>query len=260
MSCRPLEVEARAKINWTLEVYGVRKDGYHGLRSVVLPISLSDTLTIEEAEDLSTDTGYEDDLILKAARLLAPGRGARISVKKRIPAGGGLGGGSADAAAAIRGLNEFWGLGLGEAEMMELGAKVGSDVPALVYGRPCVMEGRGEKVRPLSAAEQAAIGLPLVLVIANPGVHSSTREVYGACIARAGQPEGAADLRPVNDLEAAAVKLHPEIGELKRLMGPGAMMSGSGSSVFKQVSSEAEAAALSSMLASRGCWTAICHT
>ena len=260
MSFRPLEAEARAKINWTLEVYGVRADGYHGLRSVVLPVTLSDTLKIEESETLSTDTGYEDDLILKAARLMAPGRGAKISVAKRIPAGGGLGGGSADAAAAIRALNEFWGLGMSEEAMMELGAKVGSDVPALVYGEPCVMEGRGEKVRLLTEAEAAELGLPMKLVIANPGVHSSTREVYGLCRCREGQPEGAAGLKAVNDLEAAAISLHPEIGALKELMGAGAMMSGSGSSVFKRVSGQEEGAELVRELQALGYWATVCDT
>ena len=111
-----MKIEAFAKVNLTLDVYGTRPDGYHALRSVVMPISLSDTLEIETAEDgsITSDTGYDDDLCVKAARVLKSSVsslpssfGASIRVTKRIPAGGGLGGGSADAAAVLRALNEL---------------------------------------------------------------------------------------------------------------------------------------------------------
>ena len=105
-----MTTEAYAKVNLTLEVFGVRGDGYHALRSLVVPISLSDTLEIAPSAVLSSDTGYDDDLVLKAARALDPSRGAEIRVTKRIPAGGGLGGGSADAAATLVALNDFWNL------------------------------------------------------------------------------------------------------------------------------------------------------
>ncbi|MBR4354887.1 MAG: 4-(cytidine 5'-diphospho)-2-C-methyl-D-erythritol kinase [Kiritimatiellae bacterium] len=261
MSCRRLEVDACAKINLTLEVYGLRPDGYHALRSVVLPISLHDTLSIEESPELATDSGYPDDLILKAARLLAPGRGAFVRVAKRIPAGGGLGGGSADAAAALRGLDRFWNLGKSEAELMAIAAQVGSDVPALLCGKPCWMEGRGEKVTPLSPREMEQAGLPFVLVVAHPGVASSTAEVYRNCDCRLDFPsEKEYNIHPINDLEAAAIRLHPEIGVLKAAMGEGAMMSGSGSCVFKKVRDEAEAARLAGELRARGYWAEIAHT
>ena len=84
-----MRTEAYAKVNLTLEVFGVRSDGYHALRSLVVPVSLSDTLEIEPAPSLSSDTGYGDDLVLKAARALDPTRGAAVHVVKRIPAGGG---------------------------------------------------------------------------------------------------------------------------------------------------------------------------
>ena len=153
-----MTVEANAKVNFTLEVFGKRADGYHALRSVVMPISLSDTLDIEVTEDgsITSDTGYDDDLCVKAARVLRSQIsdlrsqiGAAIHVTKRIPAGGGLGGGSADAAAVLRTLNELWKVGLSREELAEIGAQVGSDVPALVMGGPVVMEGRGEKVQDL---------------------------------------------------------------------------------------------------------------
>ena len=146
-----MTVSANAKVNFTLEVFGKRADGYHALRSVVMPISLSDTLDIEVTDDgeITSDTGYDDDLCVKAARVLRNVRmfecsnvrtpGARIRVAKRIPAGGGLGGGSADAAAVLRALNELWKVGLSREELAEVGAQVGSDVPALVFNVPVIM-------------------------------------------------------------------------------------------------------------------------
>jgi len=227
-----MTVEAYAKVNLTLEVYGQRSDGYHVLRSVVAPISLHDTLTLEEADGFSSDTGYPDDLCLKAAKLLDPHRGVRISVVKRIPAGGGLGGGSADAAATLLALNAMRGKGLSVGELADLGAQVGSDVPALVWaqgGGLVWMEGRGERVRPV---EDPAPWMPSRhLVLVNPGVSSSTAEVYGACTPREIPANG-----PVNDLQAPAVRLHPEIGDalaaLREAGAEGVLMSGSGSTVF----------------------------
>lgn len=261
MTCRSCEVQAFAKINLTLEVYGKRPDGYHALRSLVLPISLADTLLLEPADTLSTDTGFADDLILKAARLLGEGRGAAVKVAKRIPVGGGLGGGSADAAAALKGFNELWGLGKTLEELMAIGAQVGSDVPALIYGKPCIMEGRGEVVKPLPAKLAAEFSKPLNLVLANPGVNSSTREVYANCTPRLDfSAEKEYNTVPVNDLEAPALRLYPQIGELKALMGPGAHMSGSGSTVFKIVDSGDEALATRDALRRRGYWAEVAHT
>ena len=273
-----MTVSANAKVNFTLEVFGKRADGYHALRSVVMPISLSDTLDIEVPEDgsITSDTGYDDDLCVKAARVLRNVRmfecsnarmpGARIQVKKRIPAGGGLGGGSADAAAVLRALNELWKVGLSREELAEVGAQVGSDVPALVFNAPVIMEGRGEKVSPLSASTSS-----LHLVLVNPGVHSSTKEVYAACEPRpldgenatarmvealaSGNPEGIAAAL-MNDLQAPAVKQHSEIADalvsLKTAGVIGAMMSGSGSSVFGIVRDDAAAERMSSEMNTRG--------
>ena len=259
-----MTVEAYAKVNLTLEVLGRRVDGYHALRSVVAAVSLADTVSIEPAETLTSDVVYADDLCLRAARTLDPMRGASIRVTKRIPAGGGLGGGSADAAATLRGLNELWSLGHSAEELAEIGARVGSDVPAQVLGGLVRMEGRGEFVSSLPF-------VPLHLVLANPGVHSSTREVFAACRARpssdsrvfdemasalvTGDPVRVAAAL-VNDLEEPAVRLHPEIGyALARLRASGvlgAAMSGSGSTVFGIVRSGEEAARIAGALASEG--------
>ena len=273
-----MKVEAKAKVNFTLEVFGRRTDGYHALRSVVLPISLSDTLDIEVSDDgeITSDAGYDDDLCVKAARVLRNVRmfestsvrmlGARISVKKRIPAGGGLGGGSADAAAVLRALNELWGIGLSREALAEIGAQVGSDVPSLVFNAPVVMGGRGEEISPLSTSTSS-----LHLVLVNPGVHSSTKEVYAACEGRPLDGENltarmvealqAGDLSRIaaalmNDLQPPAVKQHPEIADalvsLKTAGVIGAMMSGSGSSVFGLVENESEARRISSEMNAHG--------
>ncbi|MGN0832314.1 MAG: 4-(cytidine 5'-diphospho)-2-C-methyl-D-erythritol kinase [Kiritimatiellia bacterium] len=273
-----MKVLAPAKVNLTLEVVGRRSDGYHALRSVVMPVSLADELDVELTNDgsLSSDAGYADDLCLKAARLLkcrvaclANGLGARIRVTKRIPVGGGLGGGSADAAAVLLALNALWRLDLTREELVEIGVQVGSDVPALVLGGPVLMEGRGEQVTPLPVG---AAPLPaLNLVIANPGVASSTREVYAACAPRRpGAPSataamvaalGSGDAGAVaaalhNDLLAPAVRLHPEIGSalaaLKAAGATGVAMSGSGASVFGLVPDGATAARIAAGLAAGG--------
>ena len=274
-----MKVEAFAKVNLTLEVFGKRADGYHALRSVVMPISLSDTLDIKVTDDgsITSDTGYDDDLCVKAARVLRQCQdvrretkdarpGAAIRVTKRIPAGGGLGGGSADAAAVLRALNELWKIGLTREELAEIGAQVGSDVPALVMGSPVVMEGRGERVEDL----RLKTGY-LNLVLVNPGVHSSTKEVYAACETRPLDGANATtkmvaalkagDLGKIaaalmNDLQPPAVRQHPEIADalvsLRTAGVVGAMMSGSGSSVFGLVADEAAAQRISQELNAKG--------
>ena len=273
-----MTVEAFAKVNFTLEVFGKRVDGYHALRSMVMPISPADTLDVEATDDglITSDTGYDDDLCVKAARVLRNVRmsecskvrmpGARIRVKKRIPAGGGLGGGSADAAAVLRALNEIWKVGRSREELAEIGAQVGSDVPALVMDCPVIMEGRGERILPLFTSISS-----LHLVLVNPGVHSSTEEVYAACEARPLDGENltakmvaalqTGDLGQIaaalmNDLQLPAMKQHPEITDalvaLRAAGVVGAMMSGSGSCVFGLVGNDAEARRIASELNARG--------
>lgn len=248
-----MRIEAFAKINLTLEVLGKRVDGYHALRSLVHPISLADTLDIEvtEGDKIETDTGYgEKDLIVKAARVLGAKTGLSVKVTKRIPVGGGLGGGSADAAATLLALNELWSLDLAPERLAEIGAAVGSDVPALVlaqyYRRTILMEGRGESV---SLASKAPALHSHSLVLANPGVFSSTPAVFGA-FKRSTYPT------PKNDLEAPAVALNPEIGEcLKALEAAGAvdvLMSGSGATVFGFAKDDVHAEEIVDSMRARG--------
>lgn len=267
-----MTVEAFAKVNLTLEVFAERDDGYHELKSVVMPVSLSDALEIGEAPSFSSDTGYDDDLCLKAARVLDPTRGVRVKVKKRIPAGGGLGGGSADAAAVLRALNEMRGLGLSRAQLAEIGAGVGSDVPSLVLGGAVLMEGRGERVTPIVLPD----GFCLHLVLVNPRIESSTAAVYAevrdgrrltaedaACsptrrmiaALQANDFDGIVSALS-NDLQRPAIRLYPEIaGAIDSLRAAGAAgvsMSGSGSCVFGLVRDADEATELSSRMNARG--------
>ena len=275
--------EAYAKVNFTLEVFSKRADGYHALRSLVMPVTLADTLEFAPATEFSSDTGYADDLCVKAALELQKAVGGvrqpySVKVVKNIPAGGGLGGGSADAAATLAMLNGLWGAGLSPRELAEVGARVGSDVPALVLARPgmpVVMEGRGELV---TGAPNAARRLSLVLV--NPGVFSSTAEVFRASNSRVtddhsilynmlsalesgGLEEIASAL--MNDLDEPAARLHPEIAAAKAALSSagalGATMSGSGSTVFGLVPSEAAGREIAASLRAKGylAWSAWTH-
>ncbi len=275
--------EARAKVNLTLEVFPRRDDGYHELRSVVMPISLADTIEVCVTDDgaITGGAGYENDLTVVAAKVLREARvadgyaaaarfGAQIAVTKRIPVAGGLGGGSADAAVVLRALNELWNFRFPVDRLVALAAKVGSDVPALVLGGPVLMEGRGERVTRIDSGRRAdADHLDLVLV--RPGVHSSTREVYAACVPRTRGDDSPTDAMIaalqagdsaaiaaalVNDLQAPACALHPEIAaalaDVRDAGARGVLMSGSGSCVFGITESPVASARLADALSRRG--------
>lgn len=251
---------------------GKRADGYHALRSLVAMISLKDEITLEKADEATSDTGYPDDLCVKAAKLLKVG--AKISVKKSIPVGGGLGGGSADAAAVLLGLNELYELKKTREELAELGSKIGSDIPSLVLGGFVVMEGRGEIVRRVKELDEKP---PLYLVLVNPNVFCSTKEVYSNCkpslreggeilyniltALEKGEPIGALLM---NDLEPPAKALHPEIVKAMECLSAagceGVLMSGSGSTVFGLVSSENKGREIASRMNRLGYWSECVHT
>jgi 4-diphosphocytidyl-2-C-methyl-D-erythritol kinase len=176
---------APAKINWTLEVLG-RPDhyrGYHEVRTVLQAIDLCDILEFGPGEGVRLEVegpheASEDDLVLRAAALLdgGGGRGARIRLTKRIPVAAGLGGGSSDAAATLRGLNELWRLGLSGERLAEMAAGLGSDVPFFLAGGTALAEGRGERVTPLPDAPQAW----LVLLAPPIAPADKTRRMYAA--------------------------------------------------------------------------------
>ena len=155
-----MEASAYAKINLTLEVLGRREDGYHEVRTILQTIDLADTITFEEATELSVESSDpflagENNLVWRAADLLkrATGHsdGARVRLEKCIPMNMGLGGGSSDAAATLLCLNTFWGLGLDPAALHGLAASLGSDVPFFLTGGTCLGTGRGDETSPLPA-------------------------------------------------------------------------------------------------------------
>jgi 4-diphosphocytidyl-2-C-methyl-D-erythritol kinase len=158
-----LTLKAFAKVNLVLEVLGRRADGYHEIASIMQTVSLHDVLTLEYDSHIRLNfslPGLPDhaNIILKAAEALAKfagcSKGAVIGLKKNIPIGAGLGGGSSDAAAVLRGLNRLWQLALTPEQMAAIGARLGSDVPFFIYGGTCLVEGRGEQVTPLADIEQ----------------------------------------------------------------------------------------------------------
>ena len=244
--------QASAKINLFLHVGGRRADGFHPVQSLAVFTDAGDTLALEAAIGLSLAVegpfakgleGEGDNLVLRAARALGS-QGANISLTKKLPVASGIGGGSADAAAALRGLNQLWGLGKDEAALCALAAELGSDIPACVLSKPCFMEGRGEELRPTEALPR----IPMLLV--NPGVPVPTKDVFAALTDRSGVemvlPRGrfadTADLLRFlettrNDLEEPARRIQPVIGEVLAAITslPGALlarMSGSGATCF----------------------------
>jgi len=158
-----LTSQAYAKINLTLEVLGKRPDGYHEIASVLQTISLADTLTLDHGKTLDFHCNIpglqtSDNLVLKAAKLLQEttgcNRGAVIHLTKKIPIAAGLGSGSTDAAATLNGLNQLWELNLQFDKLLELAAKLGSDVAFFLYGGTVLAKGRGELVTPLPPAPE----------------------------------------------------------------------------------------------------------
>jgi len=179
---RLYDVPAPAKLNLFLHVTGRREDGYHLLQTVFRFVDLCDTLHFERRGDgvIACDNALpglraEEDLIVRAARALQQATGvkwgAQISCEKRIPAGGGLGGGSSDAATALIALNRLWETGLNRRQLMELALPLGADVPVFVFGRPAFAEGVGEVLTGVELPERAYL-------IARPAQHVSTPHVF----------------------------------------------------------------------------------
>ena len=251
-----ISVRAQAKINWSLSICGDLPGGYHALDMLMQSIELSDVLTFEPARFLSLDVdgqrlpGGDRNLVIRAANALnetmGKHMGARITLKKNIPARAGLGGGSADCAAALIALNKIWGFNLPMKTLMQIGLSLGADVPFCLQRGLCRAEGVGEILTPLSPAPE------IDLVMITPGGGLSTPAVFkewneggfpmtpvdNLALARAlqaGDLEAAQKLTH-NDLEAPAINLMPRIGELIetfRSLGAGFVrMTGSGSTVF----------------------------
>ena len=269
-----LSDDARAKVNLTLRVNGRRTDGYHDLESVVAFADCADRLTLTPGPDLELkmlgplaeacgDTS--DNLVLKAARLLGERvpdmKAGSFTLDKALPVAAGIGGGSADAAAALRLLAQLNGLDLDDARIIEVAKLTGADVPVCVNSRGCVMTGVGEALQPLVLPK-----MPCVMV--NPGVPVATSAVFKALGLRNGEllvgvtdvllparwPDGQASLEDwvealaasSNDLEAPALRVEPVIGEVIAALNATngawlARMSGSGATCFAIYENTAEA-------------------
>lgn len=266
-----LSEPAPAKVNLALHLRRRRGDGYHDLETVFAFTAFGDTLHAEADPALTLATTGEwgaaagagaDNLVLRAAAALRqaadyPG-GARLRLDKRIPVAAGLGGGSADAAAALRLLNRLWGLDWGQDRLTALGATLGADVPACVASQACFGSGRGDALAPWPAA---LAGTPVLLV--NPRVPVPTGAVFAGWdgIDQGGIAPGAAlaDLR--NDMTDAAVAIGPVIADvLARLRDlPGATlvrMSGSGATCLALFDTAAARDRGAALLSDRGWWQA----
>ena len=259
---------AHAKINLTLRVLGRRADGYHDLESLVVFADLADTLTFEPGGDTALEvTGPyaaasgqpADNLVLKAQRALAacvPSlKGGRFILDKHLPVAAGIGGGSADAAAALRLLARANDISIDDARLMVAALRTGADVPVCLSSRACVMTGVGERLSPPLHLP------PLHAVLVNPGVALATRDVFAAYRGDAQMatlaPQAVPRERGVlidyleahgNDLTDAAIVCAPVVADVLRALSalPGvllARMSGSGSTCFALFADEAEATA-----------------
>lgn len=257
-----LYVKAPAKINLTLDVLGKRVDGYHEVEMIMTTVDLADRIGLESRNDgqiriISADRFVPDDhrnLAYQAAKLLKDTygikKGVSITLEKKIPVAAGLAGGSSDAAATLKGLNELWKLRLTVDQLAEHGAKIGSDVSFCVYGGTALATGRGEQIQELTAPPNCWI------ILAKPSIGVSTADVYGGLkLHEVIHPDTKAMMRAIqekdyelmcesmgNALESVTLKLHPEVSTIKEQMtkfgADAVLMSGSGPTVFGVVQHE----------------------
>ena len=249
---REVTRRAHAKVNLFLRVHGLREDGYHDLSSLIVPLSLHDTVVCREAGRLNLSIGGgdpslgsgPDNLAVVAALVLGERagslQGADIELTKRIPVAAGLGGGSADAAAVLAALNELWACGLDEEQLMEVAAEVGSDVPATLAARPVLVAGRGERLQDAVVPDLHWVVVPAGFQIRTPDAFrwwdeyggSTGPDPSGLIDALASSDLGAAAAAFYNDLEGPVLERHPELARVgARLVEGGALtaiMCGSG--------------------------------
>lgn len=275
-------MEARAKVNLTMDVLRRRADGYHEVDLLMQSVSLHDTLTIGESDALvltiEGNLPVEDNnLVLRAARLLAADAGiepkAKMHLVKRIPVAAGLGGGSADAAAAFVGLNALWKLDYPMEKLLTIGAKLGADVPFCIAGGCCRATGIG------TVLEKVESRLPLQLVILKPCEGLLTKEIFGGLKLNeeTRHPDTPGAVKAVensdvealiacmgNVLESPAMERRPLIAkaleELTELGALHARMSGSGSAVFGLFADEKTAAHAAQVLGRKYTECFACHT
>ncbi|HEY6007687.1 MAG TPA: 4-(cytidine 5'-diphospho)-2-C-methyl-D-erythritol kinase [Geobacteraceae bacterium] len=247
-----VQLKAPAKVNFRLEVVARRPDGYHDLRMIMQRIDLCDdiTITLSDNPGVRVSCGREGvpdgpgNIAWRAADALVKlsGRqvGIDIVITKQIPVAAGLGGGSSDAATVLMGVNDLLGLGLSPQRLMEIGVTLGADVPFFIFRRPALAEGIGDRLTPLDGIS------PVWLVLVNPNVHVSTAWVYKNLQLTTTDDAttiplfygSVSDVCAVlgNDLETVTIQRFPVIAQIKeRLLAAGAcgaLMSGSGPTVF----------------------------
>jgi 4-diphosphocytidyl-2-C-methyl-D-erythritol kinase len=279
---------APAKINLTLRVIGRRSDGYHELESLVAFADIGDRVSLRAADALSLSLGgptakasgaLKDNLVLKAACAFAARfegiRAGRFTLTKALPVAAGLGGGSSDAAAALRLLARLNGIALDDARLFDIAARIGADVPVCLDPRPRVMRGIGDEL------SQPLAPTPLPTVLVNPRVAVPTKDVFARLAAMRGNavhvsdppPHASNDNVPLdtvleetgNDLEAPAIALQPVIAEVLAALGAQpacrrARMSGSGATCFALFPSTRAAAAAARALRAQysGWWVRAC--
>ena len=253
-----IELPAPAKLNLFLHVVGRRADGYHELQTVFQFLDLADRVRIGRRDDTrlrrtAAIPGVEkrDDLVIRAARLLRDESGfeagADIAVDKRIPLGGGLGGGSSDAASVLIGLDRLWGVGMGTDRLAALGEELGADVPVFVRGLAAWGEGTGERLVPVVLEEPwyVLVVLPLAVSTASvfqaPALTRNTPRIRMKELLRgdSGTPESPVRIEHLllsagNDCEPVVREMHPEVGEALDWLShhARARMTGTGATVF----------------------------
>lgn len=249
-----LQLDSYAKINLSLDVVRKRYDGYHEIRSVMQQIDLSDQLSFSENKNgviITCDNDQvpvdKSNLVYKAweelSKLAKTKIGIRVHIKKRIPVAAGLAGGSTNCATALNALNKLWDLALTEKELMDIGIKIGADVPYCLMGGTALAEGVGEKLTQLRSFKDKS------MLIANPGIQISTSYAYSKLELGKNKKNMEEILNCIdnmdihciskkmyNVMEDSIIPEHPQIGKLKEEMvkrgALGALMSGSGASVF----------------------------
>lgn len=251
---RVARVPAPAKLNLFLHVVGRRADGYHLLQSAFRLIDRSDWLTLTVRDDgviLRTSelagVPADQDLVVRAARLMQEKTGVRLGVEieleKTLPMGGGLGGGSSDAASVMLALNVLWGINAEREALEAWGLELGADVPFFIFGRSAFVEGIGERMQPLELA-------PAWYVVVEPGVQVPTAEIFSADdLTRNTEPTIIASFpgSPTrNDLQPVVCRRYPAVASAVEMLGVfgDARMSGSGACVFVACDSEADAQAV----------------
>ncbi|SCG81771.1 4-diphosphocytidyl-2-C-methyl-D-erythritolkinase [Proteiniborus sp. DW1] len=249
-------IDAHAKINLSLDVLKRREDGYHELEMIMQQIALKDVITIEERDAGFTIASNskeipldQSNLVYKAYNVMAKkfniNKGIHIYIEKNIPVAGGLAGGSTDAAAVLKGLNTLWKLNLREDQLMDIGLKIGADVPYCIMGGTALAKGIGEKLTRLKSFSDRLI------LIANPGLNISTADVYNNLklekitdrphtenmlkyIEKGDTELVAKEMK--NVLEGVTIKENPILNKIKEQMishgALGSLMSGSGPTIF----------------------------